>query len=141
MVYNARLLTGIELTSQEIKMLADEDVVHAVKWSHLEVSRIHDTRLLCGLNFPIFAGIDVIAFEAIAVGADGWIGGLPMMVPKLARRLHRLLVCEKDLKAARDLWYRLLRSYNWSTGPWVPTMATRTGWRFVGRPWFYGASP
>jgi len=103
MVYNARLLTGIELTSQEIKMLADEDVVHAVKWSHLEVSRIHDTRLLCGLNFPIFAGIDVIAFEAIAVGADGWIGGLPMMVPKLARRLHRLLVCEKDLKAARDL--------------------------------------
>jgi len=26
-----------------------------------------------------------------------------MMVSKLARRLHRLLVCEKDLKAARDL--------------------------------------
>ena len=84
MVYNAPLLTGIELTSQEIKMLADEDVVHAVKWSHLEVSRIHDTRLLCSLNFPIFAGIDVIAFEAIAVGADGWISGLPMMASKLA---------------------------------------------------------
>ena len=62
-------------------MLSDEDVVHSVKWSHLEVSRIHDTRLLCGPKFPIFAGIDVIAFEAMAVGADGWISGLPMIVP------------------------------------------------------------
>ena len=65
MVYNVPLLTGTEITPQEIKMLSDEDVVHSVKWSHLEVSRIHDTRLLCGPNFPIFAGIDVIAFEAM----------------------------------------------------------------------------
>ena len=92
----------------EISLLAQEDVVHAVKWSHLEVSRIHDTRLLCGPDFPIFAGIDVIAFEAMAVGANGWISGLPMMVPGLARKLHRLLVCEKNLDAARELWYRLL---------------------------------
>ncbi len=91
MVYNVPLLTGTEITPQEIKMLSEEDVVHSVKWSHLEVSRIHDTRLLCGPNFPIFAGIDVIAFEAMAVGADGWISGLPMIVPALARRLHRLL--------------------------------------------------
>jgi 4-hydroxy-tetrahydrodipicolinate synthase len=108
MVYNVPLLTGVEVTPQEIKTLFDEDVVHAVKWSHLEVTRIHDTRLLCGPAFPIFAGIDVIAFEALAVGADGWISGLPMMVPALARRLHRLLTLEKNLDAARELWYRLL---------------------------------
>jgi 4-hydroxy-tetrahydrodipicolinate synthase len=108
MVYNVPLLSGIEITPQEISLLAQEDVVHAVKWSHLEVSRVHDTRLLCGPDFPIFAGIDVIAFEAMAVGANGWISGLPMMVPGLARKLHRLLVCEKNLDAARELWYRLL---------------------------------
>jgi 4-hydroxy-tetrahydrodipicolinate synthase len=112
MVYNVPLLTGIEITPQEIKMLQDEDVVHAVKWSHLEVTRIHDTRLLCGPNFPIFAGIDVIAFEAMAVGADGWISGLPMIVPALARRLHRLLTVEKKLDDARALWYRLLPLIN-----------------------------
>jgi 4-hydroxy-tetrahydrodipicolinate synthase len=50
----------------------------------------------------------VIAFEALAVGADGWISGLPMIVPDLATRLHRLLAVEKDLDAARELWYRLL---------------------------------
>jgi dihydrodipicolinate synthase/N-acetylneuraminate lyase len=112
MVYNVPLLTGTEITPQEIKMLCDEDVVHAVKWSHLEVTRIHDTRLLCGPTFPVFAGIDVIAFEAMAVGADGWISGLPMMVPALARRLHRLLTVEHDLESARELWYRLLPLIN-----------------------------
>jgi 4-hydroxy-tetrahydrodipicolinate synthase len=108
MVYNVPLLTGVEITPQELCQLAAEDVVHSVKWSHLEVSRIHDTRLLCGPDFPIFAGIDVIAFEAMAVGAEGWISGLPMMVPALAAHLYRLLACEKRLDAAQELWYRLL---------------------------------
>ncbi len=108
MLYNVPLLTGVEITPEEVRMLQKEDVVHAVKWSHLEVTRIHDTRLLCGPNFPIFAGIDVIAFEALAVGADGWISGLPMIVPALARKLHRLIAVEKNLEAARELWYRLL---------------------------------
>ncbi len=108
MVYDVPLLSGVEITPQEIHTLAEEDVVHAVKWSHLEVTRIHETRLLCGPDFPLFAGIDVIAFEAMAVGADGWISGLPMMVPALAVKLQRLLVCQKQLDAARELWYRLL---------------------------------
>jgi 4-hydroxy-tetrahydrodipicolinate synthase len=112
MVYNVPSHTGVEITPEEIKALADEDVVHAVKWSHLEVSRIHDTRLLCGSEFPIFAGIDVVAFEALAAGADGWISGVPMIVPELAVKLHRLLACEKNLDAARELWYGLLPIVN-----------------------------
>jgi len=108
MLYNVPLLTGIEIAPPEIQQLAEEDVVHAAKWSHLEVTRIHDTRLLCGPDFPIFAGIDLIAFEALAVGADGWISGLPMMVPALARKLHRFLAVEKNLSEAQQLWYRLL---------------------------------
>ncbi|MBM3803758.1 MAG: dihydrodipicolinate synthase family protein [Acidimicrobiia bacterium] len=112
MIYNVPLLTGTEITPQEIQLLQEEDVVHSVKWSHLEVARIHDTRLLCGPQFPIFAGIDLIAFEAMAVGADGWISGLQMMVPALARRLHRLLTVDKNLEDARALWYRVLPLVN-----------------------------
>jgi 4-hydroxy-tetrahydrodipicolinate synthase len=108
MVYNVPVLTGCEVTPREIAMLAAEDVVHAVKWSHPEVSRIHDTRLFCGPAFPIFAGVDVIAFEALAVGADGWISGLPIIVPAQAVKLHRLLRCDGNLEAARELWYKLL---------------------------------
>jgi 4-hydroxy-tetrahydrodipicolinate synthase len=108
MVYNVPALTGVEITPEEIQMLAEEDVVHAVKWSHLELSRIQDTRLFCGPDFPIFAGIDVIAFGALAAGADGWISGLPMIVPSLTKQLYQLLACEKDLASGRRLWYRLL---------------------------------
>ena len=108
MLYNVPVLTGTEITPQEIQMLFREGVIHSVKWSHLEVNRIQDTRLLCGPRFPIFAGIDPIAFAALSVGADGWISGLPMMVPALAKKLLRLLTVEKDLDSARELWYRLL---------------------------------
>jgi 4-hydroxy-tetrahydrodipicolinate synthase len=108
MVYNVPVLTGVEITPEEIQMLAAEDVVHAVKWSHMEIAKTQDTRLLCGPEFPIFAGIDITAFAALALGADGWIGGLPMIVPALAVRLHRLLIQEKNLDEARALWMRVL---------------------------------
>jgi 4-hydroxy-tetrahydrodipicolinate synthase len=108
MVYNVPVLTGIEITPEEIRMLAEEDVVHAVKWSHMEIARVQDTRLLCGSDFAIFAGIDITAFAALAIGADGWIGGLPMIVPALAVQLHRLLTQEKNLDSARALWMRVL---------------------------------
>jgi 4-hydroxy-tetrahydrodipicolinate synthase len=108
MIYNVPVLTGVEITPEEIMMLAEEDVVHSVKWSHPELSRIQDTRLLCGPDFPIFAGIDLIAFGAIAIGADGWIGGVPMIAPDLAVKLYRLISRERDLEAARQLWYRIL---------------------------------
>jgi 4-hydroxy-tetrahydrodipicolinate synthase len=107
MLYNVPILTGYEVTPDDIRQLAEEDVLHAVKWSHAEISRIHDTRALCPPSFPVFAGIDLIAYSALAAGADGWIGGLPMMVPELAVRLYQLLSDKKDLVAAQQLWSRL----------------------------------
>jgi 4-hydroxy-tetrahydrodipicolinate synthase len=108
MVYNVPVLTGVELTPQDIQMLAAEDVVHAVKWSHLEIARVQDTRLLCGPDFAIFAGVDIVAFAALALGADGWIGGMPMIAPALAVRLFKLLHDKKNLDEARALWNDLL---------------------------------
>jgi dihydrodipicolinate synthase/N-acetylneuraminate lyase len=52
---------------EEIQQLAAEDVVQSVKWSTAEVSRVHDTKLLCGPSFPVFVGNDLIAFEGLAV--------------------------------------------------------------------------
>jgi 4-hydroxy-tetrahydrodipicolinate synthase len=107
MLYNVPVLTGHEVTPDDVRQLAEEDVIHAVKWSHPELNRIHRTRALCGPEFPVFAGIDLVAFGALAAGADGWIGGLPLMVPELAVRLYSLLREKKDLEAAQELWSRL----------------------------------
>jgi 4-hydroxy-tetrahydrodipicolinate synthase len=108
MVYDVPILAGVEVTPQEILALAKEDVIHSVKWSHLEVSRIHDTRLLCGPDFGVFVGIDLIAMEGLAVGGDGYISGLPMMIPRLARRLFETIHDQRDLAAGQSLWNRLL---------------------------------
>ena len=107
MVYNVPLLCGVELTPDEIRLLAEEDVVHAVKWSHPEVARIHDTKIICGDDFPVFVGIDVIGFEGLAAGADGYIGGLAMIVPDLLCELFDSIHSECDLVGARKRWNRL----------------------------------
>lgn len=107
MVYNVPLLSGVELMPEEIHLLAEEDVIHAVKWSHPEVGRIHDTRILCGHDFPVFVGIDLIAFAGLAAGADGYIGGLPMMVPDVVCDLFNAMYSGCDLADARARWNRL----------------------------------
>lgn len=107
MVYNVPLLCGVEITPDEIKLLAEEDVIHGVKWSHPEVARIHDTKIMCGDEFSVFVGIDVIGFEGLAAGADGYIGGLAMIVPDLLCELFDSIHTECDLASARELWSRL----------------------------------
>ncbi len=109
MVYDVPILCGVEIHPQEIQTLAREDVIHSVKWSHMEVSRIHDTRFLCGPNFGVCVGIDVIAMEGLAAGADGYISGLPMIVPRLARRLFEIIHDQQDLAGGQLLWNSLLR--------------------------------
>jgi len=108
MVYNVPILAGVELSPRDIKSLADKDVIHAVKWSHPEVARIHDTKLICGADFPVLVGIDLIGFEGLAVGADGYVGGLAMMVPSLLRKLFETIHSDRDLESARCQWNRLL---------------------------------
>ena len=107
MLYNVPGTSGIDLVPEEVQQLAEEGVIEAVKWSTAEVSRIRDTRLLCGPSFTVFVGNDLIAFEGLAVGADGWISCLPMIVPQCAVKLFRLLVTDANLSAAREFFYRL----------------------------------
>ncbi len=108
MLYVVPVLTGTDFSPAEVKELADEGVIDSIKWSHADHNRIPETRLLCGPSFPIFAGNDGLAFSALAAGADGWIGCLPIIVPGLTVKLYEYLAVEKDLDAARELWYRLM---------------------------------
>jgi 4-hydroxy-tetrahydrodipicolinate synthase len=108
MLYNVPGTSGIDLMPEEIQQLAEEGVVQSVKWSTAEVSRIRDTKFLCGSSFTVFVGNDLIAFEGLAVGADGWISCLPMIVPSRAVKLYRLLAVEKNLAAAREFFYPLV---------------------------------
>jgi 4-hydroxy-tetrahydrodipicolinate synthase len=108
MLYNVPGTSGIDLMPEEIQQLAEEGVVQSVKWSTAEVGKVRDTKFLCGPSFTVFVGNDLIAFEGLAVGADGWISCLPMIVPSRAVKLYKLLAIEKNLSAARELFYPLV---------------------------------
>lgn len=108
MLYNVPGTSGIDVLPEEIQQLAEEGVVQSVKWSTAEVGRVRDTKFLCGPSFTVFVGNDLIAFEGLAVGADGWISCLPMIVPSRAVKLYELLAIEKNLSAARELFYPLV---------------------------------
>jgi len=108
MLYNVPGTSGIDFMPEEIQQLAEEGVVQSVKWSTAEAGRVRDTMFLCGPSFTVFVGNDLIAFEGLAVGAHGWISCLPMIVPGRAVKLYKLLAVEKNLSAARELFYPLV---------------------------------
>ena len=108
MLYNVPGTSGIDFTPEEVQQLAEEGVVQAVKWSTAEAGRIRDTKFLCGRTFTVFVGNDLIAFEGLAAGADGWISCLPMIAPACALKLFRLITLEQNLTEARELLYRLV---------------------------------
>jgi 4-hydroxy-tetrahydrodipicolinate synthase len=108
MIYDVPALSGVEISPQEIATLAKEDVIHSVKWSHTDVTRIQDTRLLCGPEFSVLVGVDLAAMTGLATGADGYIGGIPMMAPRLAIRLFEKMYQQRTLAAGQALWNRIL---------------------------------
>jgi dihydrodipicolinate synthase/N-acetylneuraminate lyase len=52
-------------------------------------------------------GADTLTFAALAAAVRGVVWGAASIMPAEAVRLHRLLIEELDLAAARELWARL----------------------------------
>jgi 4-hydroxy-tetrahydrodipicolinate synthase len=107
MMYNVPIITGVEVSPEDLKLLYEEGTLQSVKWSHLEISRIQETMWLCGPEFPVFAGIDYLLFAGLALGCRGMICGLPMFSPRLARQLFELIVEQQNLPEGRALWMKL----------------------------------
>ena len=82
MLYNNPIAYGTDLSAEDVKRLADKHAnVHAVKESSGDVRRITAVRALLGSRLALFAGLDDMIVEAIAVGADGWVAGLVNALP------------------------------------------------------------
>jgi len=82
MLYNNPIAYGTDLSAEDVKTLADKHAnVHAVKESSGDVRRITAVKALMGSRLALFAGLDDMIVEAIAVGADGWVAGLVNALP------------------------------------------------------------
>lgn len=107
MVYNNPWFAGFELDPLQVKTLADEGVVNSIKAAHGDPMRCNYLKYMCGNKITALYGHDYSPLEAFVVGGDGWLSGLPNLVPDLARQLFDAVVVDKNLVKAQDIWKRI----------------------------------
>lgn len=103
MVYNNPWFAGYELSPEQIKQLNEEGAIDGLKAAHGDPMRCDYIKYICGDKVSVLYGHDYAPLEAFAVGADGWLSGLPNVIPDLCVQLFDLLQ-KQDLKAAKKLW-------------------------------------
>ncbi len=105
MIYNNPYDYKIEVTLDMFEELAAIPSIQAVKESTRDVSNV--TRMInkFGDRFKILCGVDTLALEELALGADGWVGGLVDAFPAETVAIYRLM------KAGR--YQEAVKIYRW----------------------------
>ena len=90
MVYNNPPIYKIDVTPEMLADLADVETIVCFKESSGDTRRFIDLQNLTGDRFTLFAGLDDVVLESIAVGAQGWVSGLSNVFPREGETLFRL---------------------------------------------------
>ena len=90
MVYNNPPIYRNDVTPQILASLADCETIVCIKDSSGDTRRFTDMRNLVGDRFVLFAGLDDVVVESIAMGAVGWVSGMSNVFPREGETLFRL---------------------------------------------------
>ncbi|MEO7310353.1 MAG: dihydrodipicolinate synthase family protein [Chitinophagaceae bacterium] len=99
MIYNNPYDYKIEVTLDMFEALAAIPSIQAIKESTRDVSNVTRLRNRFGDRFKILCGVDTLALEELALGADGWVGGLVDAFPAETVAIFRLMQAGKYKKA------------------------------------------
>jgi 1-pyrroline-4-hydroxy-2-carboxylate deaminase len=105
MIYNNPVDYKIEVTLDMFNELSSIANICAVKESTRDVSNVTRMKNLFGDRFKILCGVDTLAMEELALGADGWVCGLGDAFPVETVNIFRLM------KAGR--YAEALEIYRW----------------------------
>ena len=116
MIYSNRIGYRVDVTPDIMEELAANPLFTAVKESSDDIRRSTDIINRFGDRFDLFTGVDNLAFEALAVGAVGWVAGLVVAFPKETVAIYRLMRAGRTAEAL-DLyrWFRPLLDLDVST--------------------------
>ena len=134
MLYNYPGRTGVDMTPDLIEQLAELENVQYVKESTGDMTRVTEIIRRSGDKIHVFCGCDTLPLESLLLGAIGWVGGVVNVLPKEHVRLFELAFQEKDLFAARDLYYRLLPTLSLMEGRGKYTQFVKAGCHLTGHP-------
>lgn len=119
MLYNNPVAYGTDLSAEDFARLADQDNFVAIKESSADTRRIPEIRRLTGDRYSIFCGVDDLAFESFALGANGWVAGLVVAFPSETVRIWEL--------AQQGKWAEARAIYEW----FLPLLHLDIGPKFV----------
>ncbi|MEP3209799.1 MAG: dihydrodipicolinate synthase family protein [Maribacter sp.] len=105
MIYNNPVDYKIDVTLDMFEELLVNDNIKAVKESTRDISNVTRIRNRFGNRLNILCGVDTLALESIAAGADGWVAGLVCAFPA-----ETVAIC-KLVKAGRMA--EALEIYRW----------------------------
>lgn len=84
------VICGIAEFTSEFATLTDCDTIVCFKESSGDTRRFIDLRNKVGDRFVMFAGLDDVVLESIAMGAQGWVSGMSNAFPREGETLFRL---------------------------------------------------
>jgi 4-hydroxy-tetrahydrodipicolinate synthase len=111
MLYNNPIAYGTDVSADQLAELARHDNLHAVKESSGDVRRVTAVMERLGDRLNVFAGLDDMIVESVAMGASGWIAGLVNALPAESVRLYDLAAAGRraEARALYEWFLPLLR--------------------------------
>jgi len=103
MLYNNPPAYRVNVGIETLQRLADQPNVVALKESAPDARRFTDLSNALGERYVLFAGLDDVVFEAVLLGARGWVSGLTNAFPAESLALYAALRAG-DLQRARRLY-------------------------------------
>ncbi|MBL4908390.1 MAG: dihydrodipicolinate synthase family protein [Sneathiella sp.] len=116
MIYSNRVAYRVDVTPEILMDLADDKRFVAIKESSDDIRRTTEIINLLGDRYNILTGVDNLGFEALSVGAVGWVAGLVVAFPKENVAIYRLMQ-EGRTREALEIyrWFRPLLDLDVST--------------------------
>lgn len=108
-IYSNRVAYKVDVTPEIMEELAKDPRFEAIKESSDDIRRTTEIINRLGDRYKVLTGVDNLAFEALSVGAVGWVAGLVCAFPKETVTIYRLI---RDGRSAEALaiyrWFRPL---------------------------------
>ncbi|QYF92243.1 dihydrodipicolinate synthase family protein [Massilia sp. PAMC28688] len=116
MIYSNRLAYRVDVSCDMLAELADDARFVAIKESSDDIRRSTDIINRFGDRFALLTGVDNLAYEALSVGAVGWVAGLVVAFPHETVAIWRLMRAGRQAEAlAIYRWFRPLLDLDVST--------------------------
>ena len=116
MIYSNRVAYRVDVTVEMMEELAGDSRFVAVKESSDDIRRSTEIINRLGDRYDLFTGVDNLAFEALAVGAIGWVAGLVTAFPRETVAVYQLMKQGRQTEALTIYrWFRPLLDLDVST--------------------------